>query len=146
MCTIIRNVHQFIDHCLIPLDPWLFWCLLFSLWHFELKLCGWQEKVFQINVKSNFLPPPPFLWFFVWGNSGIILIVAQLLHSIFICRYACFLEVVRSTVRHNYIRVKIFTVWLRKRWIRTGYQLYWKIMYSIVLQTIFHEYYYKFSA
>ena len=25
------------------------------------------------------------------------------------------------------------------RWIRTGSQLYWKIMYSIVLQTNFHE-------
>ena len=25
--------------------------------------------------------------------------------------------------------------------IRTGFQLYWKIIYSIVLQTMFHEYY-----
>ena len=47
---------------------------LFSLWHFLLKLCGWQQKVFQINENQIFCL---FLSFFVEGKSCIILFVVQ---------------------------------------------------------------------
>ena len=49
----------------------------------------------------------------------------------------------RITPRNDNIlpsAIRSFPVWLRIRWIRTGSQPYRKIMYNIVLQTIFYEY------
>ena len=75
MCIIIRDVHEFIGHCLIPLDPW--WLYVYYLHKTNIKFLNYKSWIINLSEaeKIKLMDGPDA--YFNWRNHLINLGLAN---------------------------------------------------------------------